>query len=126
MNGPWELDVLAERLQAEYGLRVTFEPSRFEFALWIAAKSPAERDGFIHAHPASMARDLDGAPVFLASSAFDLKYEHDNWPEIVFSDIKKTTCFRRRLLSHESDLNVFANSKESPAARSSSIIRILS
>jgi peptide chain release factor 3 len=69
-------------------LRVTFETSRFEFARWIAAKSPAERDRFIHAHPASMARDLDGAPVFLAASAFDLKYEQDKWPEIVFSDIK--------------------------------------
>ena len=82
------LDVLAERLQAEYGLRVTFETSRFEFARWIAAKSPAERDRFIQAHPASMARDLDGAPVFLAASAFDLKYEQDKWPEIAFSDIK--------------------------------------
>lgn len=86
--GALQLDVLAERLEAEYGLRVTFETSRFEFARWIAAKSPAERDGFIHAHPASMARDLDGAPVFLAASAFDLKYEQDKWPEIVFSDIK--------------------------------------
>jgi peptide chain release factor 3 len=43
---------------------------------------------FIHAHPASMARDLDGAAVFLAASAFDLEYEQDKWPEIVFSDIK--------------------------------------
>jgi peptide chain release factor 3 len=85
--GALQLDVLAERLQAEYGLRVTFETSRFEFARWIAAKS-AERDRFMHAHPASMARDLDGAPVFLAASAFDLKYEQDKWPEIVFSDIK--------------------------------------
>ena len=86
--GALQLDVLAERLQAEYGLRVTFETSRFEFARWVAAKSSAERDVFIHAHPASMARDLDGAPVFLAASAFDLKYEQDKWPEIVFSDIK--------------------------------------
>jgi peptide chain release factor 3 len=86
--GALQLDVLAERLQAEYGLRATFEISRFEFARWIAAKSPAERDRFIHAHPASMARDLDGAPVFLAASAFDFKYEQDKWPEIVFSDIK--------------------------------------
>ena len=36
--GALQLDVLAERLQAEYGLRVTFETSRFEFARWIAAK----------------------------------------------------------------------------------------
>jgi peptide chain release factor 3 len=87
--GPLQLDVLAERLQAEYGLRVTFETSRFEFARWIDAKNPAGRDGFIHAHPTSTARDLDGTPVFLAASAFDLKYEQDKWPEIVFSEIKE-------------------------------------
>ena len=87
--GALQLDVLAERLQAEYGLRVTFETSRFEFARWIDAKNPAGRDGFIHAHPTSTARDLDGSPVFLAASAFDLKYEQDKWPEIVFSEIKE-------------------------------------
>ncbi|MGH6795007.1 MAG: EF-Tu/IF-2/RF-3 family GTPase, partial [Methylocella sp.] len=86
--GALQLDVLAERLQTEYGLRVTFETSRFEFARWIGAKNPAGCEGFIHAHPTSLARDLAGAPVFLAASAFDLKYEQDKWPEIVFSDIK--------------------------------------
>ncbi|MCI0597995.1 MAG: peptide chain release factor 3 [Beijerinckiaceae bacterium] len=86
--GALQLDVLAGRLQAEYGLTVSFETSRFEFARWISAKHPAECDRFMHAHPASMARDLDGAPVFMAASEFDLKYEQDKWPEIVFSDVK--------------------------------------
>jgi peptide chain release factor 3 len=86
--GPLQLDVLAERLQAEYGVRATFEPSRFSFARWIAAKSTAERDEFIHAHPASVGRDFDGAPLFLAASAFDLKYQQNKWSEIVFSEIK--------------------------------------
>ena len=86
--GALQLDVLAERLGAEYGLSVSFETSRFEFARWIGAKNPVEQDRFIQAHPASMARDLDGAPVFMAASAFDLKYEQDRWPEIVFTDIK--------------------------------------
>ncbi|QBR72070.1 peptide chain release factor 3 [Beijerinckiaceae bacterium] len=86
--GALQLDVLAERLEAEYGLGVSFETSRFESARWIAAKIPAECDKFIHAHPSSMARDLDGSPVFLAASAFDLRYEQERWPEIIFSDIK--------------------------------------
>ncbi len=86
--GALQLDVLATRLEAEYGLSVTFEPSRFKFARWISASAAAERDRFIQAHPASMARDLDGAPVFLAASGFDLKYEGARWPGIRFSDIK--------------------------------------
>jgi peptide chain release factor 3 len=86
--GALQLDVLASRLQAEYGLSVSFETSRFEFARWIAAATPAECDRFVGAHPASMARDLDGAPVFMATSTFNLKYQQDKWPDIVFSDIK--------------------------------------
>ena len=35
-----------------------------------------------------MADDLDGAPVFLAQSALDLRYEQERWPEIKFADIK--------------------------------------
>jgi peptide chain release factor 3 len=85
--GALQLDVLAERLAAEYGLEVTFETSRFETCRWIAAKD-AELDKFVRAHPSSMAADLDGAPVFLAASAWDLKYEQDKWPEVAFSDIK--------------------------------------
>jgi peptide chain release factor 3 len=87
--GALQRDVLAERLNAEYSLNFSFETSRFEFARWISAKSPAELDRFVPAHPASMARDLAGAPVFMAASPFDLKYEQDRWPDIDFSDIKQ-------------------------------------
>jgi peptide chain release factor 3 len=35
-----------------------------------------------------MAADLDGAPVFMASSEFTLNYEIERAPKIAFSDIK--------------------------------------
>jgi peptide chain release factor 3 len=35
-----------------------------------------------------MAEDLDGAPVFMATNAFMLKYEQDRWPDVRFSDVK--------------------------------------
>ena len=86
--GALQLDVLAERLQAEYGLPVTFESSRFEVARWVSAENNLELSKFLAAYPSSTAEDLDGAPVFLASSNFTLKYEQDRWPQIIFSDIK--------------------------------------
>ncbi len=86
--GALQLDVLAERLQAEYGLPVSFEQSRFEICRWVTAADPAELARFMNAYPSSTASDLDGAPVFLASSAFTLKYEQDRWDGITFSDIK--------------------------------------
>jgi peptide chain release factor 3 len=86
--GALQLDVLGERLASEYGLDTGFEPSRFETCRWINAKDPAELDKFIRAHPSSMAADLDGAPVFMGASAWDLNYEQDKWPQVSFSDVK--------------------------------------
>ena len=86
--GALQLDVLAERLQAEYGLPVSFEQSRFELCRWVTAEDPLDLDKFQRAYPSSMAMDLDQAPVFMASSAFNLRYEQEKWPQISFSDIK--------------------------------------
>jgi peptide chain release factor 3 len=86
--GALQLDVLTERLEAEYGLPVSFEPSRFEVCRWVSAADRAELDRFIDAYPSSIAADLDGAPVFMASSAFNLRYEQERWPKIAFADVK--------------------------------------
>ena len=48
----------------------------------------AELEKFVRAYPSSMANDLDGAPVFLAQSAFNLRYDQERWPAIRFADIK--------------------------------------
>ncbi len=86
--GALQLDVLKERLAAEYGLPVSFENSRFELCRWISSDDRAELDKFVRAFPSSMAADLDGAPVFMAASAWALNYEQEKWPKIAFSDIK--------------------------------------
>ncbi len=82
-----QLDVLAERLKAEYGLPVSFEPSRFEVCRWIEAEA-SELDKFQRAYPSSIAVDLDGAPVFMAQSAFNLRYEQERWPAVRFNEVK--------------------------------------
>jgi len=48
-----------------------------------AARPAADR-----AYPSSIAADLDGAPVFLATSAFNLRYDQERWPKIAFADVK--------------------------------------
>ncbi|MDB5570065.1 MAG: prfC [Hyphomicrobiales bacterium] len=86
--GALQLDVLQERLQAEYSLPVAFETSRFELARWISTEDKAELDKFVRAYPSSIAVDLDQAPVFLAQSAWALRYEQEKWPAVTFSDVK--------------------------------------
>jgi peptide chain release factor 3 len=85
--GALQLDVLTERLNAEYGLPVTFEQSRFEVCRWVSGDK-AELEKFLDAYPSSVASDLDGAPVFMASSAFNLRYEQERWPNVAFTDVK--------------------------------------
>jgi hypothetical protein len=86
--GALQLDVLKERLRSEYGLPIDFEPTRFTLARWVMADAKGELDRFAEAHGSSMARDLDGAPVFMAPTAFGLKYEQDRWPDVSFVDVK--------------------------------------
>ncbi len=86
--GALQLDVLTERLNAEYGLPVSFEQSRFEVCRWVSSDEKGELEKFVAAFPASIAADLDGAPVFMASSAFNLRYEQERWPKIRFADVK--------------------------------------
>jgi peptide chain release factor 3 len=86
--GALQLDVLSERLMAEYGLPIEFEQSRFTVCRWITSDDKLELQKFIDAHLSSIAHDLDGAPVFLAPSAFTLNYEHERWPQIAVSDVK--------------------------------------
>ncbi|MET0259297.1 MAG: EF-Tu/IF-2/RF-3 family GTPase, partial [Methylobacterium sp.] len=86
--GALQLDVLKERLQAEYGLPIDYEMSRFSVCRWIESESELEIDRFVDSHGSAMAKDLDGAPVFMATTAFSLRYEEERWEKVRFTDVK--------------------------------------
>jgi peptide chain release factor 3 len=86
--GALQLDVLAERLQSEYGLPIAYETPRFSVCRWISSNDASELERFVDANRSGMAHDLDGAPVFLAGSPFLLQYEQERWPKIAFADVK--------------------------------------
>jgi len=86
--GALQLDVLKERLAAEYSLPVEFEMSRFSVCRWISSDDAAELDRFIDTHRGDIARDLDDDPVFLAPHAFGLNYEAERWKLIRFDAVK--------------------------------------
>ncbi len=68
--GALQLDVLKERLTAEYGLPVDFELARFSVCRWISTPTQGRARRFVEAHRGDIARDLDGDPVFLAPHEF--------------------------------------------------------
>ncbi len=83
--GQLQLDVLASRIAAEYGLEVGFEQGLYETARWVDADEPAELKKFLDAHQGNLAEDRDGAPVFMAKSGWELRYSAEKWPKIKFT-----------------------------------------
>ncbi len=86
--GALQLDVLRDRLAAEYGLPVEFDVSEFALARWISAAEKKTLDTFIEANRSGVAEDLDGDPVYLARSQFYLDYTRERAPGVVFTDVK--------------------------------------
>jgi peptide chain release factor 3 len=79
--GMLQLDVLKSRLVAEYGLEAELEASPFDSARWLSG-TPAEIEKFAAGNRGGMAADRDGAPVFLAKSAWELGYVAEKFPAV--------------------------------------------
>ncbi|MFT3726307.1 MAG: peptide chain release factor 3 [Terricaulis sp.] len=87
--GALQFDVLDERMKAEYGLEVIFEQSPYQAARWISADNRADLDAFVEKSGVQMAEDVDGAPVYLGKSAWEISYVQERNPKIRFSDTKE-------------------------------------
>ncbi|MGH7155904.1 MAG: GTP-binding protein, partial [Acetobacteraceae bacterium] len=86
--GTLQLDVLQARLAAEYGVPVGFEPAPHALARWIGSDSPSILGRFVAENIAAIADDVDGDPVFLATSAFMMRRAAELNPQVSFRDIK--------------------------------------
>lgn len=87
--GSLQIDVMAERIKTEYGLDVTFEAGMYSIARWLGADDPALIEDFVAKNQGAMAEDLDGAPVLLAKSAWDISYAEGKNPGLRFLKIKQ-------------------------------------
>jgi peptide chain release factor 3 len=82
--GQLQLEVLISRLDAEYRVAASFEPSPYETARWISGDA-APMKAFVDEHRSAMAEDRDGAPVFLARDNWELNFVTGRFPDIKFS-----------------------------------------
>jgi len=87
--GRLQLEVLAQRIEAEYDIKVAFEQAPFETARWVDCDDELELKRFVDSNTASMAEDRDGAPVYMAKSAWEVGYTEEKWPKIRFSAIRE-------------------------------------
>jgi peptide chain release factor 3 len=85
--GTLQLDVLIARMAGEYGVGIGFEPTPYNLARWISGDR-AVIEKFVADQRTAMADDVDGDPVFLATSAFMMRRTAEMNAGVAFRDIK--------------------------------------
>ena len=86
--GQLQLEVLISRLEAEYKVDARLEPSPWDTARWIAGEAK-ELETFAGLHRGALARDRDGALVFMAKDAWELGYVQQKNAALRFSATKE-------------------------------------
>ena len=86
--GQLQFEVLASRIEQEYGLPVRFEPSQFTSARWVQGPK-AEMDKLINVNKQHIALDNDGDTVFLTRLQWDIDRVIRDYPELKLTATKE-------------------------------------
>jgi len=81
--GALQLDVIEERLKAEYGVAAAMEACGFDAVRWLSGEEPALRK-FISLNGSAIAHDRYGSPVYLARSQWEAGYAEQKNPDVKF------------------------------------------
>ncbi|MCL4126633.1 UNVERIFIED_CONTAM: hypothetical protein GTU68_030296 [Idotea baltica] len=85
--GALQFEVLASRIELEYGIPVRFEQTQFTSARWLTG--PKENvDKFIDTNKGHMATDHDGDPVYMTRLQWDIDRVERDYPELNLTDVK--------------------------------------
>jgi peptide chain release factor 3 len=82
--GQLQFEVVAFRLQDEYGVSCVFEPVNVYTARWVASCDARKLEEFRARAYENLALDHSGAPVYLAPSRVNLELTVERWPDITF------------------------------------------
>jgi peptide chain release factor 3 len=86
--GALQFEVLASRIELEYGIPVRFEPTQFTSARWLSG--PDDKvDGFININKGHMATDHDGDPVYMTRLQWDIDRVERDFPELRLTATKE-------------------------------------
>ena len=88
MVGPLQFDVLASRIELEYGLPVRFEATQFTSARWVTGPRQSI-DKFVAANKPHIAQDHDGDIVYLTRLQWDIDRVARDYPELTLSATKE-------------------------------------
>jgi len=86
--GPLQFEVLASRIELEYGLPVRFEASQFTSARWVAGEK-AKVEAFVAANKGHIATDHDGDLVYLTRLQWDIDRAIRDYPDVALTATKE-------------------------------------
>jgi peptide chain release factor 3 len=87
--GPLQFDVVAFRLQDEYGVQCVFDNVAIHAARWVSALDERKLEEFRSRAFDQLALDHNGDLVYLASSRVNLQLTLERWPDIGFQDTRE-------------------------------------
>jgi peptide chain release factor 3 len=82
--GPLQFEIVAHRLATEYKVDAIYETPAITTARWLRFPDAATRRDFERQNAAALATDVDGNPVFLATSKYNLQVTMEHWPRVQF------------------------------------------
>ena len=91
--GQLQFEVVAHRLEHEYGVKARILPARYNVARWVTCDAAdggeAELKRFIDGNSHRMALDAVDAPTLLLEYAGELRAIEGNWPKIKFHALRE-------------------------------------
>jgi peptide chain release factor 3 len=87
--GQLQFEVVAHRLEHEYGVKARILPARFSIARWVTCEDAGELKRFIDGNAHRVAYDAVDAPTLLVEYAPELRAIESNWPKIRFHALRE-------------------------------------
>jgi peptide chain release factor 3 len=87
--GQLQFEVVAHRLEHEYGVKARIMPARYNVARWVTCDDAKELQRFIDGNAHRVALDAVNAPTVLLEYAGELRAMQDNWPKIQFHALRE-------------------------------------
>ena len=87
--GQLQFEVVAHRLEHEYGVKARIMPSNFNLARWVTCEDPNELKKFMDANAHRVALDAVDAPTLLVDHSATLRAVEQQWPKIKFHALRE-------------------------------------
>jgi len=87
--GQLQFEVVAFRLQDEYGVQCVFDPVTVHTARWVEVADGQKLEEFTARAHDNLARDHKGALVYLAPSRINLQLTLERWPDVTFRETRE-------------------------------------